>query len=560
MPSTTPTINTRPDDADLPAVPAAPDAQLSRNHLADALSGRPIGQPDAERVANSSHISLIDHVGQPPQLLGRDAELSPERLAKLARSGMSVDFTADTWAQIERSAGLLRAAHERGTKIYGLTTGFGPLVTFSADECVRMQGTGLISHLGAGFGDLAPSVVVRATLLARAHTIGQGHSGIAPRAARAFLDLINSGLCPAVPAVGSVGASGDLIPLAHVARVLTGEGTVVLQGRRVPAREALQGHGLSPIELSGRDALALVNGTAFMTAYAALALDDAERLIARAEAITGWIFHLLGGRTQALDPRLHTARGHPAQAASAAGIREEALRFGDCDDPSRPLQDVYSLRCAPQFLGACRDQLAHARAIITRELNGINDNPLVCDDGTGDILHGGNFQGQQISFAADAINSAIVQIAVLVERQLDVLLNPELNGNAPLLLAWNPGATSGMAGAQITATALVAEMRHHVGPCAVTSIPTNGRNQDVVSMGTMSARQAFDQSRRLSGVLAICALGAHQLNFLRASGKAPGRTTPAPDWMPRVDGIRHDRALYDDIERISQSFLQPLAG
>jgi tyrosine ammonia-lyase len=550
MPSTSSTINPRPDDADLPAHLAP------RDLLADALADRPLGQPARERLPNVREGSIIDHVGQPPKILGQGADLPPERLADLARSGATVDFTSDTWARVERSAHLLRAAHDRGTPIYGLTTGFGPLVTFSADECVRMQGTGLISHLGAGFGDLAPALVVRATLLARAHTIGQGHSGIAPRAARAFLDLINSGLCPAVPAVGSVGASGDLIPLAHVARVLTGEGTVLLQGRRVPAREALEGHGLSPIELSGRDALALVNGTAFMTAYAALAHNDAERLIARAEAITGWIFRLLGGRTQALDPRLHAARGHPAQAASAASIRQEALRFGDCDDPSRPLQDVYSLRCAPQFLGACRDQLAHARAIISRELNGINDNPLVCDDNSGDILHGGNFQGQQISFAADAINSALVQIAVLVERQLDVLLNPELNAGAPLLLAWNPGATSGMAGAQITATALVAEMRHHVGPCAVTSIPTNGRNQDVVSMGTMSARQAFDQSRRLSGVLAICALGANQLNFLRASGKATGRTTPAPEWMPQVDGIRQDRALFDDIERISQAFLR----
>lgn len=472
-----------------------------------------------------------------------------------------VEFSDQAWEGMRRSCATLAAAREAGQPIYGLSTGFGPHVKYAASQCADEQGAGLIAHLGAGVGPWAGDQAVIATMLIRAKTLAAGLSGVAPEVASSLMAILNARVCPMIPEIGSVGASGDLIPLSFIARVLMGEGQARVNGKVLAGREALASADLTPLSLSGRDALALVNGTAFMTAFASLALARAQRLVERAEQLTGWIYRSLGCRAQALDPRLHAARGHVNQGVSADRILAEARSQGAWEDTSRPLQEVYSLRCAPQFLGACRDQLDHARNLIEREINGVSDNPVVW---TGDevfpeeaVLHGGNFQGQQIAFASDAINSAVVQAAVLAERQLDVLLNPEFNGAAPLLLAWQPGATSGMAGGQITATAIVAEMRHHGGPVATSSIPTNGRNQDVVSMGTLAARAAFGQTARLANVLAILATGVTQLHHLRQAGRAAGRVAPAPAWMPDCRGFEKDRPLHDDIERISSGFLTP---
>ena len=492
-------------------------------------------------------------------VFGPDVRLTCEQV-ELAGTDASLvlGYTERAVTGMEASRAGLEQAHRRGDQIYGLTTGFGPLVTFEAAAGSR-HGAGLTAHLGAGFGPRAPIEIVRATMALRCQAIAQGHSGIEPAAARAFLRLLERSIIPSVPEIGSVGASGDLCPLAHIVRVMMGLGEVVRpDAALLPARDALRSVGIDPIELSGRDALALVNGTSFMSAYASLAIARAERLLARAEALTGWLYRLLGARAQALDPRLHEARGHAGQAASAANIRAEAARQGEWEDTSRPLQEVYSIRCAPQVLGACRDNLAHARATLEREINGVNDNPFITRDGHGawQVLHGGNFQGQQVAFASDALNAALVQAAVLAERQIDVLVNPELNAGAPLLLAWEPGATSGVAGAQLTATALVAEMRHHGGPCATMSIPTNGRNQDVVSMGTLAARAAYGQVPRLAAVLAVLAIALDQLTFLRQRGKAPGRVAQRPQWMPAFEGFEEDRALLPDIERLAREWVK----
>ncbi|MEM7629563.1 MAG: aromatic amino acid ammonia-lyase [Planctomycetota bacterium] len=466
-----------------------------------------------------------------------------------------VAFAAEAIAAMHASRGALHEAVDAGEEVYGLTTGFGPLVQYAADSNACAQGTGLIAHLGAGWGPLASPEIVRATLLCRANTLAQGMSGINPAVAEGFLALLNHNVLPAIPEVGSVGASGDLIPLAHAARVLTGEGRVLSPGSAtIDAADALAIAGMSPVDLPGRDALALVNGTSFMTAYAAIACARAERLLARAETLTGWLYRALGARLPALDDRLHAARGHVGQRVSAANIRREALAQGDVQDEGRPLQEVYSVRCAPQFLGAARDQLEHARALVERELNGVNDNPVVA---SGAVLHGGNFQGQQIAFASDTINTALVHAGIVAERQLDVLCNPDLNGGAPLLLASEPGATSGMAGAQITATAVIAEMRHHATPSAIASIPTNGRNQDVVSMGTLAARAALGQTDRLGAVLGVLAIALDQLAHLRNGGRAPGRVAARPAALPAYTPFDRDRALHSDLARISAGLLAP---
>ncbi|MBY0263157.1 MAG: aromatic amino acid ammonia-lyase [Phycisphaerales bacterium] len=520
----------------------------------ESLVGRVVVAVESRGVLETTRI----------QSVGRGHRLDCQRVESVAANqAPTIRFSQESLEAMARSERALQAAHARGDEIYGLTTGFGPLVKYAADEQSTAQGAGLIAHLGAGCGPYASAEIARATMLLRCHTIGQGCSGIDIHVAEALADLLASGLCPAIPEIGSVGASGDLIPLSHVGRVLMGEGRVLCEHSRRGVRDAgpaLIEAGLAPVSLTGRDALALVNGTTFMSAYAALAVARTARLIQAAERITGWLYRLIGCRAQALDPRLHAARGHDNQSLSAARIAREAWLYGHFEDASRPLQEVYSLRCTPQFLGACRDQLDHARTIVEREINGVSDNPVVCgDENAPAVLHGGNFQGQQIAFASDALNQALVQTAILAERQLDVLVNPDLVGGT-LLLAWQPGATSGVAGAQITASALIAEMRHHGHPCSTSSVPTNGRNQDVVSMGTMAARQAFEQTDRLATVLSILCIAAQQLAFLRERGRVSGRITPLPDFVPPVDGIVEDRPLHDDIEQLAASLISPVAA
>ena len=449
---------------------------------------------------------------------------------------------------------------ERGDPVYGLTTGYGPFVEFAASTDPTRQGAGLIAHLGAGFGDPAPDDAVRATMLVRGQSMAQGCSAVSDNVLGRWLSVLGLGLVPVIPEIGSVGASGDLVPLSHAARVLCGEGRVRLNGVERHAREAMATVGLEVEPLSARDALSLVNGTSFMTGYAAIAVSRAERLIARAESLSGWAYRALGARPQALDPRLHAARGQRGQIRSAANIRREAMPDGVSQhDPARPLQEVYSIRCAPQILGACRENAEHARSLVEREINGVNDNPVICtatSDQLSAALHGGNFQGQQVAFAADALNQALVQAAVLAERQVDVLLNPDFNNDAPLLLAWEPGPDAGLAGAQLTATAIVAEMRHAVTPAAVSSIPTNGRNQDVVSMGTLAARTAYRQTERLAAVLGILGLAIDRLNDLRRRGRAEGPIADAPAWFVPGQPFKHDRPLLGDIAALTDTVLR----
>lgn len=490
---------------------------------------------------------------------GPDERLSCESLERAAYTDKPrVHLTAAAREGMQRAHEALQHLQASGAPIYGVTTGFGPFVSeASADDGGAGHGAALIAHLGAGCGPDAEAPVVRAAMMLRAQAVAQGHAGLSLDAFDAYLRLLTHGLVPAVPEVGSVGASGDLIPLAHIARVVMGEGRVRTADGAEPAAEALRSVGLTPYPLSGRDALALVNGTSFLTAFAGLAVARAERLIRTAEALTGYLYRLLGCRAAALHPALHEARGHQGQVESARAIQAAASVEGPWEDPSRPLQEIYSLRCAPQVLGACRENLAFARRLVETEMNGVNDNPLVFAEPEPFVLHGGNFQGQQVAFAADALNAALTQAAVLAERQLAAVCNPQINGGAPLLLAWQPGATSGFAGAQITATAVVAEMRMQAQAHATSSIPTNGGNQDVVSMGTLAARRAYEQTGRLAHVLATTTLAAVQLGALRRAGRAPCRAVRPPEWVPAFVPLQADRALHDDLARTTQTLLAP---
>ncbi|HHP7237096.1 HAL/PAL/TAL family ammonia-lyase [Longibacter sp.] len=496
-----------------------------------------------------------------PLALGPDVVLSCDVLESAARADrLSVSLTDAASDALRQARDALATVQNRGDAVYGVTTGFGPLVDYpSADQGGSDHGAGLLAHLSTGSGDLAPREISRGTCLARLQSLAQGHSAIRAPVVRCLADLMERDVTPALPEIGSVGASGDLTPLAHAARVMTGTGRVLQQdGSVAPAGEALRAAGLAPIALDGRDALALVNGTSFMTAYAAIAVARTRRLLCHLERLTGWIYRLLGCELQALDPRLHDARGHDGQRTSAEMIRVEAVRDGTYGRPERrPLQEPYSIRCAPQVIGACRDQLSYAERVIETELNGVNDNPVVIAGEEPDVLHGGNFQGQHVAMAADALNAAITQAGVLAERQVDLLLTPGRNGDAPPLLAWTPGQTSGLAGAQITATALVAELRHHAQMSATSSIPTNGDNQDVVSMGTLSGRTAYGQTERLAPILGVLGIALAQLTHLREADRAPGRSPAPPPWMPPVAAVVEDRPLRSEIERLSLHWLHP---
>lgn len=525
------------------------------------LSARP-----SSSQATNAPSSTGQHAPEAPRerttvSLGPDTTLTCETVEAVARDPFAHTFRVTEVARerMHDSRLALIEVLERGDPVYGLTTGFGPFVSFAASTDPERQGAGLIAHLGAGCGPAAPDDAVRATMLARAQCLAQGCSAVSDGALDRWLDVLRLGLVPVIPQIGSVGASGDLIPLSHAARVLCGEGRVRLAGIERPASEALAAVGLNSMTLSARDALGLVNGTSFMTGFAAVAVARAERLLHKAEQLTGWAYRTLGAREQALDPRLHAARGQEGQWRSASAIRSAASPDGrSWEDASRPLQEVYSIRCAAQILGACRDNAEHARRLVERELNGVNDNPVVCpsdDHSPAAALHGGNFQGQQVAFAADALNAALVQTAVLAERQIDVLLNPDLNNRAPLLLAWTPGPDAGLAGAQLTATALVAEMRHAVLPSATASIPTNGRNQDIVSMGTLAARAAYDQTERLATVLGILALAIGRLTDLRRRGRAEGPIADAPAWVGSTLEFTRDTALLNEINRLARATL-----
>lgn len=483
--------------------------------------------------------------------------------ALAAAPTLSVEFAAEARARIADSAARQRRLEDAGVGIYGVTTGFGPLVALPADPDRRRQGAALLAHLGVGAGPAAPAPVVRATVLLRVTALANGLSGVSPEALAAYARLLAAEGAPAIPEVGSLGASGDLIPLAQIARRLCGEGAWLRADGQTTAGAVLAQLGLAPPDLSARDALAFVNGVSFSAARAALCLARTARLLARAEQCSGLLYRVLGARPEALAAQLHEARGYAGNVASAAAIRESA---GPYAPGSRPFQEIYSIRCAPQILGACRDQLAAARAMLESGLGGADDNPLCFagEAGAPQLLHGGNFYGQHIAFAADAMNAVLAQIALLAERQLDALLNPAHTGATPML-ARAPGGESGLAGLQLTATALAAEARSRALFHSLQSIPTNGGNQDIVPMAALAARAAYEQTERAAGTLGALAIAILQLDDLQAAGRAGSASRARcidveAEALPEFAPLAGDRALDQDLERFTRALLEPRAA
>lgn len=434
--------------------------------------------------------------------------------------------------------------------VYGATTGFGALVGYAGRAEARDQADNTLAHLGAGQGpDLDPAVV-RATMLVRAWSLARGASGVSPHVIDALAAMLGTTFAPAVPRFGSVGASGDLIPLGAAAQALRGRGHAYLDGVRLPAAQALTRAGLQPLPLDGRDALALVNGTSLTTAALALALSRVRASHRAAVGLSCLLADLLGCDPQFTDADLIGAYGHRGAGAVAAGMRETLT--GVVPSGKRPLQEPYSLRCAPQLLGAAEDALRYVDGVVEADLGSVSDNPLFFPDGD-KVVHGGNFFGQPAAFGGDVLAMVTAQVGNLVERQLDLLVDPGRNGGLPPMLAAGPGQQHGLQGVQLASTALIAEIRRDAMPASMQSLATNLHNQDVIPLGTQAALRALDQAALLRLITGSLALGLRQAVHVGARRPTAPRCAELLDALAaEIAPIDPDRPLEAEVRRAAE--------
>lgn len=440
-----------------------------------------------------------------------------------------------------------------GRTVYGITTGFGALAStrIAPDSAEQLQ-LGLVRSHAAGVGPPLDRQLVRAMMLLRARTLAQGHSGVRPVVVERIVELLDHDLLPVVPAQGSVGASGDLAPFAHLALPLIGEGFLRRGDRVAPSADLLAEHGLEPLQLEAKEGLSLLNGTEGMLSMGVLGLHRARRLATAADAACALSVEALLGSTRPFDFRIHALRPHPGQAESARIVAElmvgSEIASSHSDDFDHAVQDAYSLRCAPQVHGAARDVMAFAGQVFDRELGAVVDNPIVFPD-DGEVVSGGNFHGQPLAFALDFLAIAVTELGSISERRTDRILDPDRSSGLPAFLAAQPGLTSGYMLAQYTAAALVAENRVLCHPASIDSIPTSGLQEDHVSMGWGAGRKLGDVLRNTARVLAIelmCAAEGTQ----RRSPLRPGAGTAALIEAIRtiVPPLRDDRSLGAEIE------------
>lgn len=450
---------------------------------------------------------------------------------------------------------LVRELVEKGEPVYGVNTGFGDLSTVRIPAAdVRALQKNLVRSHAVGVGDPLPIDAVRAVMLLRANTLAAGRSGVRRETLDLLIDMINRGVHPVIPMHGSVGASGDLAPLAHLALVLIGEGEAIHDGKRKSAADALKHADLKPIELAPKEGISLINGTQVMTGLGCLALHDAEVLASSADVVAAMSAEALRATDQAWDAAIHDARPHPGQRAVAANLRalvdgspiRESHRTGD-----PRVQDPYSIRCVPQVHGAARDALAYVRRVLETEINSVTDNPLVFPE-DGRVLSGGNFHGQPVAIALDLAAIAVGTLADIAEARIDRLTNGHTSGLPPFLTP-KPGSNSGFMVAQYTAAALLAEIRLRTLPASGRSIPTSAGMEDHVSMGVHAAHKLGAVVRHVRDVLAIEALCAAQgLDLLQMRSSEPLEAARA---VVRESSavVDEDRALAGDVAAMSDA-------
>jgi len=476
------------------------------------------------------------------------ARLTIADVCAVARGRVDVHVSCDAVARMEASRAVIDALAAGDDPIYAVNTGVGLLadVRIPREDLDQLQRNVIRSHC-TGVGDPLPRDVVRAMMLIRANVLAIGHSGIRPLVAERLCDLLNLGVTPVVPSQGSVGASGDLAPLAHMALVLIGEGEAEVNGEILAGADALRRAGIEPAELHPKEGISLINGTQAMLAIGCWELDAAQTLADTADVVCALTLDALRGTPRAFDDRIHAARPHPGQIESARRLRLllEGSEIRESHISCRRVQDAYSLRCAPQVHGAVRDALAEAARVFGIELNSATDNPLVFD---GEVLSGGNFHGEPLALQLDFLAIALSALAGISERRIDRLVNPSLNEHLPAFLAGHHGLESGLMMAQVTAASLVAENRVLSHPASTGSITTSGNKEDFVSMGMTSATKFQRIAKNSRNVLAIEALTAARALDLLAPLKTSPTLETARDAIRRVSPpILGDRPFYRDI-------------
>jgi histidine ammonia-lyase len=483
-----------------------------------------------------------------------------QQIADVAMRREQVSLTAEARARVERAREVVEQIVAQGRTVYGVNTGFGKLSDVSINRSdLRQLQLNLVRSHSCGLGEPLSEQEARAMLLLRANVLASGFSGARPLVIDTLISLLEKGVTPVIPEKGSVGASGDLAPLAHLALAAIGEGEAFYNGERLPSAVALERAGIAPLQLEVKEGLALLNGTQAMGAVGALALYRAEQLVRIADLAGAMTLEALRGTPVAFDERIHAARPHPGQLAVAAHLRdllqESEIRKSHLDNDPR-VQDAYSLRCMPQVHGAIRTALAHAREVVEIESGSATDNPLVFSE-TGDVLSGGNFHGAPLALVFDYAAIALTDLVSITERRIDRLVNPDSNEGLPPFLTGQPGISSGFMMLQVTAVALLNEAKVLAHPASIDNVPTDGGKEDHVSMGMTAATKLRSVVKLAEMTTAIELLTAAQALEYRAP-LVPGRgAKQAYDIVRRlVEPLTVDRSMSKDIEAITNAIVR----
>ena len=482
----------------------------------------------------------------------RPGKLDFEELRLLHERPRLLVLDPACWPRVDDAVRTIAEAIQADETVYGINTGFGRLARtrISSEEVSELQLRIVRSH-AAGVGPLFPDETVRLILTLKVNSLAQGHSGVRRDVIETLIALLNNEIYPCVPTKGSVGASGDLAPLAHVAAVLIGEGKVRVGGKIVDGRAGLRQFGMAPLKLEAKEGLALLNGTQVSTALLAQGLFAAEKVFAAALVAGAMSVDAALGSDGPFDDRLHALAGHPGQ-RMVADILRDLLRDSeirashlDCDR----VQDPYSLRCQPQVMGACLDQLRHAAAVLVRDANAVSDNPLVFPE-TGEIVSGGNFHAESVALSADVVALALSEIGALSERRVALLTDPNMS-ELPAFLIAEPGLNSGFMSAQVTAAALASETKSLAHPSSIDSLPTSANQEDHVSMSAYAARRLTDMAENVSAIVAIELLAAAQgIDLRRPKSTSPPLQRAHAEIRQQAPFLDEDRVLSADIAAV----------
>ena len=484
-------------------------------------------------------------------------QLTLQQIVDIAKGREQVVLADEARARVEQARRVVQDIVTEGRTVYGVNTGFGKLsdVTIDQADLVQLQLNLVRSH-SCGLGDPLPEDEARAMLLLRANVLAAGFSGARPLVIDTLVAMIEKGVTPVIPEKGSVGASGDLAPLAHLALAAIGEGEAFYNGERVAAAVALERAQIAPLQLEVKEGLALLNGTQAMSAVGALALYRAEQLARLADVAGAMSLEALKGTPVAFDERIHAARPHPGQLAVASHLREllqdSDIRRSHIENDPR-VQDAYSLRCMPQVHGAVRTALSHARQVVEIESGSATDNPLVFSE-TGEVLSGGNFHGAPLAIVFDYAAIALTDLMSITERRIDRLVNPDSNEGLPPFLTAHPGISSGFMMLQVTAVALLNEAKVLAHPASVDNVPTDGGKEDHVSMGMTAATKLRSIVKLAEMATAIELMTAAQALEHHAP-LTPGRGVKQAYEIVRkvVAPLTQDRSMSGDIERLTDA-------